>query len=71
MFDSLRVTIAWEYSGGAMKTILFLEHVDQGQKSLHQCALDLTRAVGRHLDCLDVTQIPVFGQEYVPTVGDM
>lgn len=54
-----------------MKTILFLAHDDPGQESRLQCALDLTRAVGGHLDCLDVTQFPVFGQDYVTTFGDM
>lgn len=37
-----------------MKNILLLVHSDDGQESRLQCALDVVRAVGGHLTCLDV-----------------
>ena len=38
-----------------MKNILLLVHDDAGQEARLQAALDLTRALEGHLDCLDVT----------------
>lgn len=37
-----------------MKNILLLVHDDEGQESRVQAALDLTRALGGHLTCIDV-----------------
>lgn len=54
-----------------MKNVLMLAHDDAGQEARLQCALDVTRAVDGHLTCLDVTHFPVFGQEFVTTIGDM
>ena len=54
-----------------MKNILLLAHDDEGQESRLQCALDLTRALGGHLQCLDVTRQPVFMQDYASTAGGM
>lgn len=42
-----------------MKTILLLAHDDEGQEARLQAALDVTRAVGGHLACLDVISPPV------------
>lgn len=41
-----------------MKNLLVLVHDDDGQESRYQVALDLTRAVGGHLTCVDVTYVP-------------
>jgi len=41
-----------------MKTILLLIHDDAGQEARLQCALDVVRAVGGHLHCLDVSLLP-------------
>ena len=41
-----------------MKNILLLVHGDAGQEARLQCALDLTRALGGHLRCLDVALRP-------------
>lgn len=40
-----------------MKTILLLIHDDDGQEARLQVALDLTRALGGHLTCVDVTEL--------------
>ena len=40
-----------------MKNILLLVHDDAGQEARLQAALDVTRALGGHLKCLDVTPI--------------
>lgn len=49
-----------------MKNILLLVHDDPGQEGRLQAALDLTRALGGHLTCLHVTDIPlVFGDPYL------
>lgn len=37
-----------------MKNILFVAHDDSGQEARLQCSLDVVRAVGGHLNCLDV-----------------
>ena len=41
-----------------MKNILLLVHPDPGQESRFQAALDLTRAVGGHLTCLEAAAPP-------------
>lgn len=43
-----------------MKNILVLIHDDAGQEARVQAALDVTRAIGGHLTCLDVTLQHVF-----------
>ena len=43
-----------------MKNVLVLGHDDAGQQARLQAALDLTRALRGHLDCLDVT--PAFAR---------
>ncbi|KEQ52928.1 universal stress protein [Sphingobium chlorophenolicum] len=49
-----------------MKNILLLVHDDEGQEARLQAALDLTRALGGHLRCVDVTPlIVVAGDMYV------
>ena len=52
-----------------MKNILLLAHDDAGQEARFQCALDLTRALGGHLTCVDVTQPPVVMAEYYGGIG--
>jgi nucleotide-binding universal stress UspA family protein len=42
-----------------MKNILMLVHDDAGQEARLQAALDVARAVGGHLKCLDVTPVTV------------
>lgn len=39
-----------------MKSVLVLAHDDVGQEARLQAALDVTRALGGHLHCLDVTR---------------
>lgn len=46
-----------------MKNILLLVHRDRGQEARLQAALDLTRALGGHLACLDVTPFPVMASD--------
>lgn len=41
-----------------MKNILLLVHDDRGQEARIQSALDLTRALGGHLHCVDLTILP-------------
>ena len=41
-----------------MKNILVLMHDDPGQEARFRAALDLTRALGGHLTCLDVVEMP-------------
>ena len=48
-----------------MKNIMLLVHADEGQESRLQCALDATRAVGGHLNCLDVAATPIVYDDYV------
>ena len=43
-----------------MKNILVLIHDDAGQEARFQVALDVTRAIGGHLTCLDVSLMRVF-----------
>ncbi len=47
-----------------MKNILVLMHDDAGQEARFQCALDLARAIGGHLTCLDVAMLPVMVDDY-------
>ncbi|WP_324827709.1 universal stress protein [Qipengyuania zhejiangensis] len=47
-----------------MKNILLLVHSDDGQEARLQVALDVTRALGGHLECLDVTAMPVMVPDY-------
>ena len=47
-----------------MKNILLLIHDDQGQESRLQAALDVTRALGGHLECLDVLTLPLIVSGY-------
>lgn len=54
-----------------MKTILMLAHDDDGQEARLQAALDLTRALGGHLTCLDIAQPPRWVEDYVTTAGAM
>lgn len=42
-----------------MKNILLLVHDDDGQEARLQAALDLTRALGGHLSCVDVAMLPM------------
>ena len=45
-----------------MKNILLLVHDDAGQEARLQVALDLTRALGGHLTCIDVVRM-VYGAD--------
>jgi nucleotide-binding universal stress UspA family protein len=54
-----------------MKTILMLAHDDEGQEARLQTALDLARACGAHLTCLDLAQPPIWVADYVTTAGAM
>jgi nucleotide-binding universal stress UspA family protein len=47
-----------------VKNILLLVHDDKGQEARFQAALDLARAVGGHLTCLDVAVMPVVTSGY-------
>lgn len=42
-----------------MKNVLVLAHDDSGQEARLQAALDLTRALSGHLNCVDVTPLPL------------
>lgn len=48
-----------------MKNVLVLMHEDAGQEARFQCALDLVRALGGHLSCLDVSIMPTMADDYV------
>jgi nucleotide-binding universal stress UspA family protein len=51
-----------------MKTIMLLVHDDSGQESRFQAALDVCRAIGGHLACLDVAILPnIVGDMYGAT----
>lgn len=50
-----------------VKNILVLMHDDRGQEARLQAALDITRAVGGHLTCLDVTTNPLLVAGYAGT----
>lgn len=47
-----------------MKNVLLLVHDDVGQEARLQAALDLTRALGGHLSCIDVSIYPMFVGDY-------
>ena len=48
-----------------MKNVLLLVHDDAGQEARLQAALDLTRTLGGHLQCVDVTIVPaLFADDY-------
>lgn len=47
-----------------MKNVLLLVHDDDGQEARLQAALDLTRALGGHLSCLDVALYQVASGDY-------
>lgn len=42
-----------------MKNVLLLVHDDAGQEARLQAALDLTRALSGHLNCVDAVEVPV------------
>lgn len=48
-----------------MKNILVLVHDDPGQEARVQAALDITRAIGGHLTCLDVAVTPVIAGDAI------
>ncbi|WP_033920071.1 universal stress protein [Sphingomonas sp. 37zxx] len=52
-----------------MKNVLVLLHDDPGQEARFQSALDLTRALGGHLTCVDVSILPVLVGDYVDMGG--
>jgi nucleotide-binding universal stress UspA family protein len=47
-----------------MKNILLLVHDDAGQEARLQAALDVTRAVEGHLNCLDVLMMPAIAGDF-------
>jgi nucleotide-binding universal stress UspA family protein len=53
-----------------MKNVLMLAHADQDQESRLQVALDLTRALGGHLTCLNVMMAPAFVSDYSTGAGE-
>ncbi|MEI9928820.1 MAG: universal stress protein [Sphingomonas sp.] len=53
-----------------MKNVLVLMHDDAGQEARFQAALDLTRALGGHLTCLDVSILPVVMGDYAVLGGE-
>ncbi|WP_375196381.1 universal stress protein UspA [Sphingobium sp.] len=53
-----------------MKNILLLLHDDEGQEARLQAALDLTRALGGHLRCIDVTPFPVIAGDLYAGFGE-
>jgi nucleotide-binding universal stress UspA family protein len=53
-----------------MKNILLLVHHDDGQEARLQAALDVTRALGGHLACIDVTPYPVLAGNAVMGFGE-
>jgi len=53
-----------------MKTILLLVHDDAGQEARFQAALDVTRAVGGHLKCVDVSVMPMFVGDFYSGAGE-
>jgi len=52
-----------------MKNVLLPVHQDVGQDARLQCALDLTRAVGGHLVCVDVEFTPRCMDDYISSGG--
>lgn len=54
-----------------MKNILLLVHDDVGQEARFQAALDVTRAVGGHLACVDVVEMPMMVDGFYGGTGEM
>jgi nucleotide-binding universal stress UspA family protein len=54
-----------------MKNVLVLIHDDVGQEARLQAALDVTRAVGGHLQCLDVVEMPLVVDGFYGGTGEM
>lgn len=52
-----------------MKNIMMLVHEDEGQEARLQAALDVARAVGGHLTCLDVAILPMLVHGYYNAAG--
>ncbi|MFA6117895.1 MAG: universal stress protein [Sphingomonas sp.] len=52
-----------------MKNILLLAHDDHGQEARLKAGLDVTRAVGGHLTCLDVIIMPELMSDFVSMGG--
>jgi len=52
-----------------MRNILVLVHDDKGQEARLEAALDLRRALGGHLTCVDVSIVPIMVTDYIPTGG--
>jgi nucleotide-binding universal stress UspA family protein len=48
-----------------MKDIVVLVHDDAGQEARLQVALDLTRALGGHLTCVDVADLMIMGESSI------
>jgi len=46
-----------------MKNVLLMTHIDAGQEARLQAALDLTRALGGHLTCIEVFVPPTLAEE--------
>lgn len=53
-----------------MKNLLLFIHQDAGQEARLQVALDLARAFGAHINCLDVSIVPVMASDYAAIGGD-
>lgn len=53
-----------------MKNVLLLVHDDEGQEARLQAALDLTRALNGHLQCIDVTPFPVIAGDLYAGFGE-
>ncbi|MBX9797505.1 universal stress protein [Sphingomonas sp.] len=52
-----------------MKNILVLIHDDAGQEARLQVALDIARAMDGHLNCVDITMVPMLVSDYVSMGG--
>lgn len=48
-----------------MKNVLVPIHDDPGQEARLQCALDIVRATGGHLNCLDIVAPPMLADDYM------
>lgn len=56
--DTLSLSINRNPEGEIMKNILLLVHDDAGQEARFQASLDVCRALGGHLACLDAAILP-------------
>lgn len=54
-----------------MKNVLVLIHDDDGQEARLQAALDVARAFGGHLTCLDVAMLPAMVGDYAVLGAEM